>query len=78
MIWMRPLPPCCLAWKAVLDSEQRRETRVEQINTALTALVTQLQKLPLPREVARPLKTLPSSWTGESARPARSLCCSAS
>ena len=43
--------------KAVLDSEQRRETRVEQISTALTALVAQLQKLPLPREVARPLKT---------------------
>lgn len=43
--------------KAVLDSEQRRETRVEQINTALTALVAQLQKLPLPRDVARPLKT---------------------
>ena len=43
--------------KAVLDSEQRRETRVDQISTALTSLVGQLQKLPLPREVARPLKT---------------------
>ncbi len=43
--------------KAVLDSEQRRETRVDQISTALTALVTQLQALPLPREVSRPLKT---------------------
>ncbi|MBT2371397.1 GGDEF domain-containing protein [Pseudomonas fluorescens] len=42
--------------KAVLDSEQRRETRVDQIGTALTALVTQLQALPLPREVSRPLK----------------------
>ena len=42
--------------KAVLDSEQRRETRVDQISTALTALVTQLQALPLPREVSRPLK----------------------
>ncbi|WP_338486335.1 diguanylate cyclase [Pseudomonas trivialis] len=42
--------------KAVLDSEQRRETRVDQISTALTALVAQLQQLPLPREVARPLK----------------------
>jgi len=42
--------------KAVLDSEQRRETRVEQTSTALTALVTQLQSLPLPREVRRPLK----------------------
>ncbi|VVO12856.1 diguanylate cyclase [Pseudomonas fluorescens] len=42
--------------KAVLDSEQRRETRIEQIGSALTALVTQLQALPLPREVSRPLK----------------------
>ena len=42
--------------KAVLDSEQRRETRVNQTSAALTALVTQLQTLPLPREVRRPLK----------------------
>lgn len=42
--------------KAVLDSEQRRETRVTQISTALTALVDQLQKLPLPRDVSKPLK----------------------
>ncbi|WP_222833970.1 GGDEF domain-containing protein [Pseudomonas sp. SC3(2021)] len=42
--------------KAVLDSEQRRETRIDQVSTALTALVTQLQSLPLPREVAQPLK----------------------
>ncbi|MDB6142968.1 MAG: diguanylate cyclase domain protein [Pseudomonas sp.] len=42
--------------KAVLDSEQRRETRVGQMGTALNALVTQLQRLPLPREVSRPLK----------------------
>ncbi|MGR4972337.1 diguanylate cyclase [Pseudomonas sp. LARHCG127] len=42
--------------KAVLDSEQRRETRVEQTSAALTALVAQLQRLPLPKEVSRPLK----------------------
>jgi diguanylate cyclase len=42
--------------KAVLDSEQRRETRVNQTSAALNALVTQLQTLPLPREVSRPLK----------------------
>lgn len=42
--------------KAVLDSEQRRETRVNQVSAALTALVSQLQALPLPREVSRPLK----------------------
>jgi len=43
--------------KAVLDSEQRRETRVNQTSAALTALVAQLQSLPLPREVSRPLKS---------------------
>jgi diguanylate cyclase len=43
--------------KAVLDSEQRRETRVDQTSAALTALVAQLQALPLPREVSRPLKS---------------------
>jgi diguanylate cyclase len=42
--------------KAVLDSEQRRETRVNQTSAALNALVNQLQTLPLPREVSRPLK----------------------
>ncbi|WNW12676.1 GGDEF domain-containing protein [Pseudomonas sp. DTU_2021_1001937_2_SI_NGA_ILE_001] len=42
--------------KAVLDSEQRREVRAGQVSTALTALVAQLQSLPLPREVRKPLK----------------------
>ncbi|TDV59843.1 diguanylate cyclase [Pseudomonas sp. LP_7_YM] len=42
--------------KAVLESEQRREQRAEQMGTALTALVTQLQSLPLPKEVTKPLK----------------------
>ncbi|MBO1537889.1 GGDEF domain-containing protein [Pseudomonas sp. OA65] len=42
--------------KAVLDSEQRRETRVEQTSAALTALVAQLQRLPLPKDVSRSLK----------------------
>ncbi|WP_455823034.1 diguanylate cyclase [Pseudomonas graminis] len=50
--------------KAVLDSEQRRETRVDQISTALTSLVAQLQKLALPREVARPLKTFAKHLDG--------------
>ncbi|QDG57919.1 GGDEF domain-containing protein [Pseudomonas sp. NIBRBAC000502773] len=50
--------------KAVLDSEQRRETRIDQISTALTSLVTQLQKLPLPREVARPLKAFAKQLDG--------------
>ncbi|PBP31301.1 GGDEF domain-containing protein [Pseudomonas syringae] len=42
--------------KAVLDSEQRREVRAAQISSALTALVAQLQSLPLPRDVRKPLK----------------------
>lgn len=42
--------------KAVLDSEQRRETRLSQVGTALSALVQQLQHLPLPSDVGKPLK----------------------
>ncbi|MEX6678949.1 diguanylate cyclase [Pseudomonas sp. W2Oct36] len=42
--------------KAVLESEQRREQRVEQMGTALTSLVAQLQALPLPKDVSKPLK----------------------
>ncbi|MCY1405446.1 putative diguanylate cyclase YdaM [compost metagenome] len=42
--------------RAVLASEQRRKTRIGQIGTALTTLVAQLQALPLPGEVSRPLK----------------------
>lgn len=50
--------------KAVLDSEQRRETRMNQVSDALNALVTQLQGLPLPGEVARPLKKLAKKLDG--------------
>ncbi|QXH46622.1 diguanylate cyclase [Pseudomonas xanthosomatis] len=50
--------------KAVLDSEQRRETRMNQVGDALTALVTQLQALPLPGEVSRPLKKLAKKLDG--------------
>lgn len=50
--------------KAVLDSEQRRETRMNQVGDALTALVTQLQALPLPGDVARPLKKLAKKLDG--------------
>jgi diguanylate cyclase len=42
--------------KAVLDSEQRREERAAQVSSALVALVGQLQALPLPKEVRKPLK----------------------
>ena len=76
--------------KAVLDSEQRRETRVGQMSTALTALVTQLQRLPLPRDVSRPLKAYaknlddrvsqlrgncPCCWTNSVVCRARRLTC---
>ncbi|PYC23743.1 GGDEF domain-containing protein [Pseudomonas mosselii] len=50
--------------KAVLDSEQRRETRMNQVSEALTALVTQLQTLPLPGELSRPLKKLAKKLDG--------------
>jgi diguanylate cyclase len=50
--------------KAVLDSEQRRETRVGQMGIALNALVSQLQRLPLPREVSRPLKAFAKQLDG--------------
>jgi diguanylate cyclase len=50
--------------KAVLDSEQRRETRIDQVSTALTSLVSQLQALPLPREVAQPLKKFAKQLDG--------------
>jgi len=42
--------------KAVLDSERRRGERVGQLNGALSSLVTQLQQLPLPRDVRKALK----------------------
>ncbi|HLD68884.1 MAG TPA: diguanylate cyclase [Pseudomonas sp.] len=42
--------------KAVLDSEQRRQTRVTQVTAGLSSLVSQLQALELPDEVRKPLK----------------------
>ena len=50
--------------KAVLDSEQRRETRMNQVSDALTALVAQLQGLALPGDVSRPLKKLAKKLDG--------------
>ncbi|WAB97990.1 GGDEF domain-containing protein [Pseudomonas putida] len=50
--------------KAVLDSEQRRETRMNQVSDALTALVTQLQGLPLSGDVTRSLKKLAKKLDG--------------
>jgi diguanylate cyclase len=43
---------------AVLESEKRRQSRVQQVGSALGALVTQLQSLPLPRDISKPLKKL--------------------
>lgn len=50
--------------KAVLDSEHRRETRMNQVSDALAALVAQLQGLPLPSDVSRPLKKLAKKLDG--------------
>ena len=58
--------------KAVLESEGRRQVRTGQIGGALTTLVTQLQTLPLPREISRPLKKL-SKTVGERAGQAREI-----
>lgn len=55
--------------KAVLDSEQRRETRTAQIGTALAALVSQLQALPLPSEVTRPLKKFAKQLDARASQP---------
>lgn len=43
---------------AVLESEKRRQSRVQQIGSALGALVAQLQSLPLPRDISKSLKKL--------------------
>ena len=50
--------------KAVLDSEHRRVERMGQIATALGALVGQLQALPLPREISKPLKVFAKQLDG--------------
>lgn len=42
--------------KTVLDSEQRRQQRVEQVASGLASLVAQLLKMDLPSEVRKPLK----------------------
>lgn len=50
--------------RAVLDSEHRRETRMNQVREALTSLVQQLQSLPLPSEQGRALKKLAKKLDG--------------
>jgi len=54
--------------KAVLDSEHRRQERMAQVSTALGALVGQLQELPLPREVSKPLKSFAKQLEGRSSQ----------
>ncbi|TLX62206.1 GGDEF domain-containing protein [Stutzerimonas nosocomialis] len=58
--------------KAVLDSETRRQARIEQLAAALQRLVSQLLELPLPREVSKPLKRF-SKTLQERAAQAREL-----
>ncbi|MBA1274971.1 diguanylate cyclase [Stutzerimonas azotifigens] len=58
--------------KAVLDSETRRQARIEQLAAALQRLVSQLLELPLPREVSKPLKRF-SKTLQERAGQAREL-----
>lgn len=55
--------------KAVLDSEQRRQTRIGQVGTALASLVAQLQALSLPGEVRRPLKKFAKQLDGRVSQP---------
>ncbi|MGE8496878.1 MAG: GGDEF domain-containing protein [Pseudomonas sp.] len=50
--------------KTVLDSEQRRQQRAEQITSALSALAAQLLKQDLPRDVRKPLKSYAKSLGG--------------
>ncbi|MBP8262949.1 MAG: diguanylate cyclase [Pseudomonas sp.] len=54
--------------KAVLDSEHRRQERMAQVSSALVALVGQLQELPLPREVSKPLKSFAKQLEGRSSQ----------
>ena len=44
--------------KVALESETRRQERNGQIVVALSSLVNQLQQLPVPREISKPLKRL--------------------
>ena len=44
--------------KVALESETRRKERNGQIVVALSSLVNQLQQLPVPREISKPLKRL--------------------
>ena len=55
--------------RAVLDTERSKKERLDRLAHALRALVTQLQGLPLPREVRKPLKRFARELDGRAARP---------
>lgn len=58
--------------KTVLDSEQRRQQRIEQVASGLSNLVTQLLKMDLPGDVRKPLKRY-AKKVEERARQSREL-----
>ncbi|MDQ7987932.1 diguanylate cyclase [Pseudomonas sp. G34] len=58
--------------KTVLDSEQRRQQRVEQVASGLASLVAQLLKMDLPGDVRKPLKRY-AKQVEERARQAREM-----
>lgn len=58
--------------KTVLDSEQRRQQRIEQVASGLSNLVAQLLKMDLPSDVRKPLKRY-AKQVDERARQSREL-----
>lgn len=58
--------------KTVLDSEQRRQQRIEQVASGLSNLVAQLLKMDLPSDVRKPLKRY-AKQVDQRARQAREL-----
>lgn len=55
--------------KTLLDAEQRRQERIQQISSALAALVQQLIQLPLPGELRKPLRRLARNLSERLERP---------
>ncbi|KIQ05359.1 MULTISPECIES: GGDEF domain-containing protein [Pseudomonas] len=58
--------------KTVLDSEQRRQQRIEQVASGLSSLVGQLLKMDLPSDVRKPLKRY-AKQVDERARQSREM-----
>jgi len=55
--------------RAVLDTERRKQERLEHLSRSLHRLVAQLLALPLPREVRQPLKRFARQLDERAARP---------